>query len=155
MGMDIRLGIITGGMLAIGALGTAGAATLAVPDWRAAHGGGRTGTFTLTRPLSCDRWEPPRQRCDWSGDFVSDDGTVVRRDRELSGDPPPGARPGDTIPARDAGSWTRIYQRTDTGSWKSSAEFLAIFAGIFLLGAILAAVQLLGGARTRPGTGQA
>ncbi|XVV12952.1 hypothetical protein ACQP2X_00935 [Actinoplanes sp. CA-131856] len=110
----------------IGAVVGAGSLTMLVPDVRAAHGEGRVGTFTLTEPMSCDRWEPPRQRCGWFGDFVSDDGRDVRTDMELSGGLPDGARTGDVIAARDTGSQTAIYPLTGDQSWKQAAAFAAL-----------------------------
>jgi len=124
-------------LLVFGGVGSLGAGSLALPAWRAAHGEGRVGTFTLTESLSCDRYAPPRQRCGWFGDFVSADGAVTLHRRELSGGLPPGAEVGDTLPARDAGSWTQIYRLSDTQAWKNPAGFLALFAGLFLLGVVL------------------
>ncbi|MGI5184508.1 hypothetical protein ACQEVZ_50470 [Dactylosporangium sp. CA-152071] len=123
--------------LLLGGVGTAGAAITTVPAWRAAQGAGVTGTFTLTDPRPCDRWDPPRQRCGWVGDFVSDDGTVVRRDTGLSGGLPPGAKVGDTLPARDTGSPTVIYPLAGAQSWKDDAMTLAISVAIFVLGLVL------------------
>lgn len=124
-------------LLVIGGIGSLGAGSLAIPAWRAAHGQGRVGTFTLTEPLSCDRYAPPRQRCGWFGDFVSADGAVTLHRRELSGGLPPGAAVGDTLPARDAGSWTQVYQLSDSQTWKTSAGFSALSAGFFVLGVVL------------------
>jgi hypothetical protein len=121
----------------IGGFGACGSAILLVPAWQAARGSGHTGTFTLTEPLSCDRNQPPRQRCGWFGDFVSDDSAVVRRHLELDGGLPPGAKIGDTVRARDAGSLAQIYQETDTQGWKTAAGFLAAFSGAFMLGTLV------------------
>ena len=129
--------VVAVGMLVIGTFGIAGSGVLTVPAWRAAHGAGHAGTFTLTEPMSCDRHEPPRQRCGWFGDFVSDDGMVVRRDLELSGGLPPGAKIGDTLSARDTGSPAQIYQANDTHGWKQPAGFLTGFVGAFVQGAVL------------------
>ena len=123
--------------LIIGGSGICGATVLLIPTWQAAHGAGHTGILTLTEPLSCDRYQPPRQRCGWFGDFVSDDGTVVRRHMELDGGLPPGAKIGDTMRARDTGSLAQIYQEIDTQGWKNDAGFLAAFSGAFMLGIIL------------------
>jgi hypothetical protein len=123
--------VILGGVMAVGGL------ILTVPQWRAAHGEGRTGTFTLTEPTSCDRYSPPRQRCGWFGDFVSSDGTVVRRRFELAGGLPPGAQIGNTIPARDTGSFTVIYPLTGTPSWTTPAGFAAAGFGACLVGLLI------------------
>ena len=147
--MHARRLVVAIGMLVIGGFGILGASVLTVPAWQAAHGGGHTGTFTLTEPMSCDRYQPPRQRCGWFGDFVSDDGTVVRRHKELHGGLPPGATIGETLPARDTGSLAQIYQGTDTQGWKNPAGFLAGFAGAFLLGIILLLPWLRRGRRHR------
>lgn len=136
-GIRVRVLILAIGMVIIGAFGVAGSALLLVPAWHAAHGGGVTGTFTLTEPNGCDRWQPPRQRCGWFGDFRSDDGKTVRQDRELAGGLPPGAQVGDTVPARDTGSLTQIYQGDDHQGWQVPAGFLAAFSAAFLLGIAL------------------
>lgn len=103
-----------------------GSATMLVPAWRAAHGGGVTGTFTLTEAMSCDRWQPPRQRCGWFGDFRSADGRTVRHRLELADGLPPGARVGDTIAALDTGSSAQAYRLGDRDAWRSPAGFLGI-----------------------------
>lgn len=135
--MPARLLVVTIGMPVIGAIGTFGSATMLVPAWQAAHGGGVTGTLTLTEPNGCDRYEPPRQRCGWFGDFRGDDDRTVRRDMELAGGLPPGARVGDTVPARDTGSLAQIYRRDDSQAWKGPAGFLAGFLAVLLAGIIL------------------
>lgn len=135
--MRARLRVVAIAWVIIGGFGTCGATVLLIPAWQAAHGGGHTGIFTLTEPMSCDRYQPPRQRCGWFGDFVSDDGTVVRRHMELSGGLPPGAKIGDTLRARDTGSLAQIYQETVSKGWKTPAGLLAAFMGAFILGIIL------------------
>lgn len=132
-----RLRAVAVGFVLIGLLGTFGATTLFVPAWRAAHEGGRTGSFVLTEPISCDRRQTPRQRCGWFGDFLSDDGSVVRRHRELAGGLPPGAEIGDAVPARDTGSWTQIYQGGDSQAWREPAGFLAASAALLVSGFVL------------------
>jgi hypothetical protein len=123
-------------MLVIGGIGTFGSAVQAIPAWRAAHGQGRVGAFTLTEPQSCDRYAPPKRRCGWFGDFVSSDGTEVFHRRELGGGLPPGGKAGDQVPARNGG-WSQIYQLSDRHAWKKPATFLAVFAGVFVAGLIL------------------
>lgn len=135
--MRVRLMVVAIGWVVIGGIGACGSGFLLVPDWRAAHGGGVTGTFTLTEPTGCDRYEPPRQRCGWFGDFRGDDGRTVRRDKELARGLPPGAQVGDTIPARDTGSRTEIYQVNDRRGWQSTAGFFAAFSAAFLLGMLM------------------
>lgn len=135
--MPVQQLLVAIGFLIVGGLGAVGATVLAVPDWRAAHGGGVSGTFTLTEPLSCDRYQPPRQRCGWFGDFRSDDGTVTRHRAELSGGLPPGAHVGQTVRAIDVGSLTLVYLEGDTQGWKTSALFVAGFLAAFLLGFLL------------------
>lgn len=129
--------IVASVLVVVGGFGSAGAAALTIPAWRAAHGAGSTGTFTLTEPISCDRWPPPRQRCGWFGDFVSDDGTVVRRRMELAGGLSPGSAVGDSLRARDTGSLAQIYPETGGQGWMLSAKFLAGFGAAFIVGIVL------------------
>ncbi|WP_433042915.1 hypothetical protein [Dactylosporangium sp. CS-033363] len=124
-------------LLVVGLIGTLGMLAALVPSWRAAHGGGRTGTFTLTEFAPCDRWEPPRQRCAWYGDFVSDDGSVVRARQRLVGGLAKGAKAGETLPARDVGSPGLIYPLDHTGNWGPYREFLAGFAAMSVAGLVL------------------
>jgi hypothetical protein len=131
------LRIVGFAMLIVGALGACGAAVLLVPAWQATHGAGHTGVFTLTEAMSCDRYPPPRQRCGWFGDFVSDDGRIVRHRKELAGGLPPGAKVGDTVRARDAGSLAQIYPENDTSAWKFPAILVAGFVAAFVVGAVL------------------
>lgn len=135
--MRIRLVVVAIGWAIIGGIGACGSGFMLVSDWRAAHGGGVTGTFTLTEPLGCDRYQPPRQRCGWFGDFRSDDGKKVRRHMELAGGLPMGAEVGDMLPARDAGSLTAVYQVNDKNRWRSTAGLFAVFSAAFLLGIIV------------------
>ncbi|MEU8821884.1 hypothetical protein [Actinoplanes sp. NPDC048796] len=123
--------VVIGGVMGVGSL------VMLVPAVRAAHGEGRSGTFTLVEPMSCDRWEPPRQRCGWFGDFTSDDGKDVRTDMELAGGLPDGAKAGDVITARDTGSATEIYQLTDDSTWKQTAGFAALGLGACLIGLLV------------------
>jgi hypothetical protein len=131
--MGLRLMVVAIVAVVVGSCGMVGSALMLAPAWSAAHGGGVAGTFTLTEAMSCDRYEPPRQRCGWFGDFHGDDGRTVRH-RELAGGLPPGARAGDTVAARDAGSPTQIYRAGDTGGWRSPAGFLALFTVVFVIG---------------------
>jgi hypothetical protein len=133
----VAVAIVASVLVLVGGLGSAAAAVLTIPAWRAAHGEGTTGTFTLTEPMSCDRWPPPRQRCGWFGDFVSDDGTVVRRDMELDGGLPPGSAVGDSLRARDTGSLAQIYPEGGGPGWKLSAKLLAGFVAAFIAGVAL------------------
>jgi len=124
-------------LLVAGGVGTVGGAMLAIPAWQAAHGEGSTGTLTLTEPMSCDRLPPPRQRCGWFGDFVSDDGTVVRHRLELDGGLPPGAASGDTLRARDTGSLAIIYPEAGSPGWKSYEKVVGWSVAGFVAGMLL------------------
>jgi hypothetical protein len=132
-----RRRLVAAAMLVIGGVGICGAGVLFEPAWQAAHGGGRLGAFTLTEAMTCDRYQPPQQRCGWFGDFVSDDGTVVRHHMELNGGLPAGARIGDTVRARDTGGHSGVFREGDTGAWKNPAIFLAGFSGAFIVGVVL------------------
>ena len=123
--------------LVFGAIGMLVLMASFVPAWQAAHGGGRTGTFTLTEFEGCDRFEPPVQRCGWFGDFVSDDGAVVRGRQRLAGGLPKGAQAGETLPARAVGGPGLIYQLDDTERVDQTVNFLAGFTVIFAVGLVL------------------
>ena len=135
--MRVRLTVIAIIWVIIGACGAGGSGLQLVPAWQAAHGGGVSGRFTLTEPVGCDRYQPPRQRCEWFGDFGSDDGRTVRRGLQLAGGLPPGAQVGDTVAARDTGGLTQVYQAGDSRSWLLSARFFAGFCVAFLAGILL------------------
>jgi hypothetical protein len=120
-----------------GALGACAAGSMLLPDLRAARGYGVVGTLTLTEPNGCDRYQPPKQRCGWFGDFHSGDGKVVKWDVELDGGLPPGAQVGDTIAARDAGDPNGVYRVDDHQTWRLSAVILAGFSAAFLVGLVL------------------
>lgn len=132
-----RLRVVSVAFLLLGPLGILGSATLLIPAVMAAAGGGSTGTFTLTQPDGCDRNPPPRQRCDWFGDFVSDSGRDQRPNMELAGGLPPGAKVGDTVRARDTGSFTQIYPVDDTSGWRLPAIVLTGFLAAFLMGLVV------------------
>lgn len=123
------LWVLLGGFIAVGS------ATLFVPAWVASHGGGHTGVYTLTEPIGCDKLQPHRW-CDWFGDFVSDDRTVVRHGMELS-ETPPDLTAGDTLRARYASSLTQVYREDDTSEWRNPALFLGISSGVCLVGLVM------------------
>jgi hypothetical protein len=130
--------LVAVGALIIGSMIFVGSIVITVSAWLAAHGAGRSGTFTLTEPLGCKPYEPPRLRCGWFGDFTSDDGTVTRRHMELFPQLRYRAAAGQTLRARDTGSLAQIYQEGDTQSWKGDLLFVAgglaaIAVGILLL----------------------
>jgi hypothetical protein len=83
--MRRRVMVVAIGWVIIGAVGACLTGLSLVSDARAACGGGITGTFTLTEPNGCDRFQPPAQRCGWFGDFRGDDGKTVRTGVELAG----------------------------------------------------------------------
>jgi hypothetical protein len=80
---------------------------------------------------------PPKQRCGWFGDFISDDRAVVKHNVELAGGLPPGAKTADSVRARSAGSHNTVYRDRDTTSWQTDAMFLGLFSGALLLGITL------------------
>jgi len=121
----------------IGCVGVLGTGTQFVAAWQAAHGGGKGGTFVLVKPLSCDRYDPPRQRCGWVGRFTSDDGSIERRGVELGGGLPPGAKVGDSVRARHASEWGPVYRESDSDAWKTPGVILAGFSAAFLIGLAL------------------
>jgi hypothetical protein len=129
--------------LAVGAIGPLALMASVVLAWQAHQHGDRVGTLTLTEFTGCDRFKPPQQRCGWYGDFVSDDGAVVRRHQELVGGLPKGAQAGETLRARDVGVPGLIYRLDDTGRPGRTADldFFAVCTGMFVIGLAL----------TRPG----
>jgi hypothetical protein len=135
--LRLRLKILAIGWVVIGGFGACLAGLALVPDLRAAHGDGVTGRFTLTEPQTCDRYEPPRQRCGWFGDFLGEDGRTVRRHMDLNGGLPPGARVGDTVAARDAGSPAAVYPVEGSDAWRLTAGVFAGFSGAFVVGLVL------------------
>jgi len=70
-------------------------AALLSAHWLASLGVGWSGVVVLTEVDTCHDGEPPQ--CDWSGEFVSDDGRIHEDGMRLSR--PLGARAGDTVPA--------------------------------------------------------
>lgn len=131
----IRVVAIVG--VIFGALGACAAGSMLVPDLRADRGYGVVGTITLTETDGCDHYPPPKQRCDWFGDFHSGDDKVVERDVELNGGLPAGAQVGDTIAARDAGDPNGVYRVDDHQTWQVSAVILTGFSAGFLVGLVL------------------
>lgn len=123
--------------LVLGVIGMLVLMASLVQSWQALHGGDRTGTFTLTEFTGCDRFKPPEQRCGWYGDFVSDDGTVVRSRQELVGGLPKGAQAGETLRTRDVGIPGLIYQLDDTESSGQTVGFIAVVAAMFAVGLAL------------------
>ncbi|WP_141580031.1 hypothetical protein [Actinomadura sp. WMMA1423] len=95
-----------------------------VPSYAALFHGGKTGVFTA-RDKKCGK------SCSWRGDFVSDDGSVVRRDVLLgSGERVDGA--GDRVKARDTGNRGAVYP----AGWSPDAIWATFFLmlGLLVLG---------------------
>jgi hypothetical protein len=134
--MRRRLMVVAIGWVIFGAFGSCLAGFSLVPDVRAARGGGVTGTFTLTEPDGCDRFEPPKQRCGWFGDFRSDDGKTVHIRMYLEGLPST-AQVGDTVAAREVGDPKTVYRADDRDTWQLTALFFAGFSAVFLIGLLL------------------
>ncbi|KAB8190524.1 hypothetical protein FH608_033865 [Nonomuraea phyllanthi] len=81
-----------------------------VPAYTAQFGTGIPGTFTATEH------ECGGRDCVWRGDFVSDDGSVVRRGVGLA----PGAEPtgvGDRVAATETGNRRNVYPRNGSADW--------------------------------------
>jgi hypothetical protein len=146
--MGRRLTVIAVGWVIIGGIMMCGSGFMLITAWKASHGRGATGTFTLTQLDGCDRYQPPRQRCAWWGDFRSDDGRTIVRHTILDG-LQPGAQVGDTVRARDVAR--QIFRIDDTQSWRESAAFLAVSSAVFLVGVlVLKPWTWRSRARTRP-----
>jgi hypothetical protein len=93
-----------------------GAADLG-PSIRAAEGHGRPGVFTIT-DQSCGR-----QGCTWSGDFASDDGTVVRCGVNYDGQVADGVGIADEVRAIDNGGFD-VYQPSGSWHWLMDVGFI-------------------------------
>jgi hypothetical protein len=94
----------------------------ALPDLEAQAGAGRPGVWTAG-PERCGK-----SACSVQGDFVSDDGTVVRTDLSLRGDS--SLYPtGHQIRVVDAGSLDYVYPPEDLGNeWPSSVGIALVLA---------------------------
>ncbi|GLW27694.1 hypothetical protein [Actinoplanes regularis] len=133
----VLLRIVAAMLVLVGVVGTLGVGSMLVPEWRAAHGGGVTGTFTLTEPLGCDRRKPPDHQCDWFGDFRGEDGRTVRQHMEWSEYLPASAQIGDTLAARHTGSLAQIYPADGDTHWQLSAKIVAGCVAALLAGLVL------------------
>ncbi|WP_106246395.1 hypothetical protein [Nonomuraea fuscirosea] len=81
-----------------------------VPAYTAQFDTGTPGTFTATGRDCSGR------TCSWRGNFVSDDGLVVRRGIGLA----PGAEPaavGDRVAATEVGHKRNVYPRAGSMDW--------------------------------------
>lgn len=81
-----------------------------VPAYTAQFGTGIPGTFTATERDCGGR------SCSRRGDFVSDEGSVVRRGIGLT----PGTEPtgvGDRVPAVEAGNQYKVYPQDGSSDW--------------------------------------
>jgi hypothetical protein len=81
----------------------------AVPAFTAQFGSGVPGAFTATE-RNCGR------SCTFQGDFVSDDGSLIRRDVGVA----PGgelSRVGDRVPAEDTGHPYIVYPQAGSWDW--------------------------------------
>ncbi len=124
--------------LVLGAMGTLVLMTSFVLARQTPYDGGRTGTFTLTEFTGCDRFKPPEQRCGWYGDFVSDDGAVVRSRQELVGGLPKGAQAGETLHTRDIGLSGLIYPLDyEPEGFSQAIDFGILVTAMFVIGLAL------------------
>ncbi|GAA0400564.1 hypothetical protein GCM10009530_60510 [Microbispora corallina] len=115
------------------------------PAVRAARADGIPGTFTATR-LDCVE-HPGHEACTWSGDFRSDDGTVLRAGVALYGADRDYLRTGQRTRAVDVGRPSRVYGPGGSMEWVFTA--LLLLAGLGLL-AFLYVRPLLRLAAARP-----
>jgi hypothetical protein len=86
------------------------------PAVRAAEGHGRPGTLHVTS-RQCGR------ACVLRGDFVSDDGSVVRWNVEYFGAAPRGTVVGDQVGAIDTGG-DEVFQRSGSRHWVIDVLFV-------------------------------
>jgi tetratricopeptide (TPR) repeat protein len=97
------------------------------PDARAATGKGTPGTIVLTTK-DCFNG-----KCDWYGDFTSDDGRMRFPGASMQEGVPAGAKVGDRLPALDTGARDGVFPRTGSTEWVYAAMFLG-FSLFILLG---------------------
>lgn len=99
------------------------------PGWRAAHGHGIPGTFTVTSQ-DCNRG------CMTYGDFTSTDGSDTRSGVQLvEGGSSPHRTDGTTVAALDTADRLGVYP-VGTKDWESSAVVAAL-GGAYLLGWVI------------------
>jgi hypothetical protein len=137
--MRLSLHVFAAVAVIIGAIGTCVSTAVLIPAWRAALGGGHGGTITLTEIRSCgrsDHYPDPGRRCYWDGDFVSDDGEVVRRGVQLAGTLPPDAKVGDVFRARDTGISVYVFRENDNQTWKQYAWIGALALFVLVAGVL-------------------
>lgn len=112
---------VVGAVVLVVALGCVGFTGMDLgPAVRAARGDGHRGTIVLTEK-DCDR-----RGCDWSGDFTSDDGSVVFRGAAMQDGVPTGAKVGDELPALHTGARDGVYPVTGSDEWIYIALIFAL-----------------------------
>ena len=95
------------------------------PSWRAAHGGGTAGAWTISENL-CGR-----RNCEFRGQFRADDGTDVRTDLVFYDPLPETAKVGDSFRARDTGDRNGVFAQSGSNQWHKPA--LLVLASALLL----------------------
>jgi len=96
------------------------------PDVRAAAGRGTPGTIVLTTK-DCFNG-----KCDWYGDFTSDDGRVRFPGAAMQDGVPAGAKVGDRLPALDTGARDGVFPRTGSTEWVYVGMFLGLSLFVLL-----------------------
>jgi hypothetical protein len=108
------------------------------PAWSAAHGGGVTGTFTVTSDVcaSGDR------DCTRYGTFRSTDGSDVRTHIKDNDHVPAKLPAGASIPARDTGDYNGVFAANGSTDWRWEGAFLAGLS-LYLVGYLIWMGRLL------------
>jgi hypothetical protein len=128
--MGARLRFVAGCWAVIGGGVALLCAALLSAQWLASHGVGWSGVVVLTEVDTCHDSEPPQ--CDWSGEFVSDDGRIHADGMRLSR--PLGAQAGDTVPADMIPPLIMIHGDTSGASPNEVGLILAVSSAVCLVG---------------------
>lgn len=107
-------------------------------EWRADHGHGTPGVYTLTEQRDCSHDPRPEDRtCTWLGRFVSDDGTVVLSDVPLVLE---GAdrQVGDAVRVvdREFSGQQVLYLGDDPDGWRQNLVFVVPSGVALLVGSV-------------------
>ena len=133
------LRLVMAGWVFIGGIGLCVSPVLAAQEWRADHGYGTRGVYTLTEKGGCSHHARPEDNsCGWYGEFVSDDGDVIHT-RVYMTLPGVDRQVGDTARVRDGGflGEPALYLDGDAEGWRRNLIFVAAFGAAFLVALVV------------------